>query len=104
MSQNIVYIKLIKSDIILYPIIVSPDKIQIPCKSKLFILHGNTRGARSLHSMAGIDRKRRFIYREARGAAAWRPAVMRIVPSANGREATLRGRDRQSQAYVRSIA
>ena len=54
--------------------------------------------------MEGAYRKRRFIYREARGAAAWRPAVMRIVPSANGREATLRGRDRQSQAYVRSIA
>ena len=53
--------------------------------------------------MEGAYRKRRFIYRVARGAAAWRPAVMWIVPSADGRETTLHGRDRQSQAYVRSF-
>ena len=52
--------------------------------------------------MEGAYRKRRFIYREAHGAAAWRPAVMRTVPSANGREMTLRGRDHQSRKYVRS--
>ena len=67
-------------------------------------LSGSTGCVFSLHSMEGAYRKRRFIYREARGAAAWRPVVMRTVPPADGREAILRGRDHQSQAYVRSIA
>ena len=92
-QTGFVHINICKSDIILYHFSNCTDKIYVPGKS---ILHCPVIQKASFHStiMGGAYRKRRFNYREARGAAAWRPAVMRNVP--------LSGRPRDDPAWAGS--